>query len=140
MVVEPFLTGRNTGDNVRFGMAQNTAGPETFGDIELRPVFSCLLSKRDATCYFDQLAPPKRLRRFSGRPPIIEGDFTRTGNLPLIHLRRYLDTTGDLKPGTILYLVSCCWPAGNSRSSFVAQSVLLKCCLNAGLTRNIFCA
>ena len=107
-------------------------------DIELRPGFSCLLSKRDATCYFDQLAPPKRLRRFFGRPPIIEGDFTRTGDLSLIHLRRYLDTTGDLKPGTILYLVSCCWPAGNSRSSFVAQSVLLKCCLNAGLNAKHF--
>ena len=60
------------------------AGPETFGDIELRPGFSCLLSKRDATCNFDQLALPKHLRRFFGRPPIIAGEFARACNLPCI--------------------------------------------------------
>ena len=81
---------------------------------------------------------PKHLRRFFGRPPIIAGEFARACNLPFFHLKRYLDTTGDLKPDTILYSVSCCWPVGYSWSSFVALSVLLKSCLNAGLTRIYF--
>ena len=113
-------SGRNTGDNVRVchGTSQASlppprtpclAVPETFGDVELRPGSSCLLSKRDATC-----------------------------NLHFFHLKRYLDTTGDLKPDTILYPVSCCWPMCYSWSSFVGQSALLKCCLNAGLTRKHF--
>ena len=40
------------------------AGPETFRDIELRLAFSCLLSKRDATCYVDQLSFPRKLAPF----------------------------------------------------------------------------
>ena len=51
-----------------------------------------------------------------------------------MNAERYLDTTGDLKPDTILFPVSCCWSLGHSWSLFVAQSVLLKCCSNEGLT------
>ena len=58
------------------------AGPGTFGDIELRPGLSCLLSKRDAACCFNELALPKHLRCFFGRPPIIAGEFARACNLP----------------------------------------------------------
>ena len=44
----------------------------------------------------------------------------------------------DHTPDTILHAVSCCWPMGYSWSSFIARSVLLRCCLNAGFTRKHF--
>ena len=89
------------------------------------------MSKRDATCYVDKLAFPKHLRRFFGLPPIIAGKFARACNLPSFDLKRYLDTTGDLNQAR--YDSVSCWPTCYSWSSFVAQSVLLKYCLNARL-------
>ena len=82
--------GRNTGDNVRFGMAHNS--PKHHCRRPDRPVwldqkrsgisnfdrgFPVSCQKRDGTCYFDQLALPAHLRRLFGRPPVIAGDFAR---------------------------------------------------------------
>ena len=95
---------------------------EAFGDDLVH------LTKRDASCYFDQLKLPVHLRTFFGRPPVFAGELARRANISLDTLRSYVDTGGNVTPDTLLYPVSCCWPMGYSWSSFVAQSVLLAAC------------
>ena len=73
------------------------AGPETFGDIEFRPRFSCLLS-----------ADLPRTRA----PFSLDDIQASRVDLRACNLKRHLDTTGDLKPDTILHPISCCWPMG----------------------------
>ena len=145
-----FASGRNTGDNVSFGMSQNS--PKHHCRRPDCPVW--LDQERSGISNFDWCFPVScqnemplvvltnwlflntcdvsldglQSSRVNPRVPVIS-----------LHLKRYLDTTDDPKPDTIFYPVSCCWPTGNSWSSFVAQSVLMKCCLNTdGLDAKTF--
>ncbi|CAE7948685.1 Lgi2 [Symbiodinium sp. KB8] len=66
-------------------------------------------SKRDASCWFDQLQLPAAMQRWMGRPSVTA---------------RELCTVGGLLT----------WPMGFAWSSFVAQEFLLDTCSAAGLT------
>ncbi len=119
------------------------ASPAALVDLEGSVDRPVLLSKKDAKCYFDQLQLPEHLRPFFGRPSLRVHELIRHSRLPLADLRRLLapvmaslgcpwDELLRLDPA--VFPVSRCWPMGFSWSSFVAQSHLLSCCREAGLS------
>ena len=110
------------------------ATPVVFGDLELAHDEVLRLSKCDARCCFDQLMLPCGLKEWFGRPPITLGDLLRYTDTSLEELDALLPGVALLRGSDRLWPVSTSWPMGFSWSSFVAQSKLLKCCRDSGLT------
>ena len=94
------------------------------------------VSKRDAACWFDQLALPSSLRKWMARPSVGLGELMRAG-LTRQELKHMLEPgeTLELIGQQLLWPVSCCWPMGFSWSSYVARSFTLEVCAQAGLQR-----
>ena len=109
------------------------ATPEVFPDIEISNHERLYVSKRDASVYFDQLRLPPSIRSWFGRPPVLIGDLIKYGKLSLSEIQDTYVGSANLTDSLLLYPVCCTWPMGFSWSSFIAQSVLLNCCVSAGL-------
>jgi hypothetical protein len=82
--------------------------------------------------YFDQLELPRALRSFFGRPSVRVSELMAAG-MSLSAIRKKVADPDGISPSSLLFPVSRCWPMGFSWSSFVAQSVLLARCSDAGL-------
>ena len=109
------------------------ATPSAFLNIEARPETPLRIWKRDAQCFFDQLALPVALRAWFGRPPLALADLTVYGGASRDELQYFCD--GPLpNAGALVHPVCCTWSMGFSWSSFIAQSTLLAKCRDAGLT------
>ncbi|CAE7682373.1 UVR8 [Symbiodinium sp. CCMP2592] len=89
-------------------------------------------SKRDASCWFDQLSLPSELQRWMGRPPVTVEELRVIGGLSLDELEHFL-LPGESLDASQLFPVSLTWPMGFSWSSYVAQEVLLDICKSSGL-------
>ena len=108
------------------------ASPTRLGTIEVHPGQKLFVSKRDAKVYFDQLALPIGLQDHFGRPPLRVKDLVRDAVFTWEELRSCLGC--DITGSTLVFPLCLSWPMGFSWSSFIAQSVLLQCCVRSGLT------
>jgi hypothetical protein len=110
--------------------------PDALSDLEASCKRPLLLSKRDAQAYFDQLMVPSCLRSYFGRPHIFVSELLSAG-LSFKCIEKHFVGSDLLSPGCKVYPVSRCWPMGFSWSSYIAQSVLLARCGEAGLSSSI---
>lgn len=90
------------------------------------------VSKRDARCWFDQLAVPPALRRWFARPPVTSRELLSIGGFSRQEVASHLQT-GEVLSSRELWPVNHVWPMGFSWSSFIAQENLLHNCVASGL-------
>mmetsp|Transcript_39239 Transcript_39239/g.104782 ORF Transcript_39239/g.104782 Transcript_39239/m.104782 type:complete len:816 (+) Transcript_39239:142-2589(+) len=91
------------------------------------------VSKRDARCWFDQLAAPQQLRRWFARPSVTQQELYKWGGFTSAELRDHFEPGTSLEH-QVLWPVSRVWPMGFSWSSYVAQETLLELCARSGVT------
>ena len=111
------------------------ASPACFPHQELGPSDKLYVSKRDASCFFDQLALPDCLVPFMGRPWITRDELLGAGMTES-------ELSASLRPDTDSdavgwHPVSLVWCMGFSWSSTVGQQTLLSICAQAGLTQDL---
>ena len=113
------------------------ANPSSFLDLLVRPGEKLLLSKRDASTFFDSLKVPKALQEWFGQAPVRLGELLNLG-LKLEDIRRWADDLGEekLTRRTVLFPVNVVWPMGFSWSSCVAQDTSVGCVLEAGVAED----
>ena len=92
-------------------------------------------SKRDASCWFDQLQLPAAMQRWMGRPSITARELCTVGGLTPEQIQGFV-LPGDPADCETFFPVSLTWPMGFAWSSFVAQEFLLDTCSAAGLTES----
>ena len=110
------------------------ANPSSFLDLLVRPGEKLLLSKRDASTFFDSLTVPKALQEWFGQAPVRMGELLSLG-LKLDDIRSWTDDLGEkqLLKQTELFPVNVVWPMGFSWSSCIAQDTSVGCVLEAGV-------
>ena len=110
------------------------ANPSSFLDLLVRPGEKLLLSKRDASTFFDSLTVPKALQEWFGQAPVRMGELLSLG-LKLDDIRSWTDDLGEkqLRKQTELFPVNVVWPMGFSWSSCIAQDTSVGCVLEAGV-------
>ena len=110
------------------------ANPSSFLDLLVRPGEKLLLSKRDASTFFDSLKVPKALQEWFGQAPVRVGELLSLG-LKLDDIRSWTDDLGEkqLLKQTELFPVNVVWPMGFSWSSCIAQDTSVGCVLEAGV-------
>ena len=113
------------------------ASPTALAHIETTPSTRLFVSKRDMRAYFDQLALLEQLRPYFGRPPVRLRDILAYGETCEEELFGLDPALAICDRSTLLYPLCTTWPMGYAWSSFIAQSVLLKRCEEAGLDRSI---
>ncbi|CAE7271224.1 UVR8 [Symbiodinium sp. CCMP2592] len=105
---------------------RHLASPSALAFLECRPQHRVRCSKRDASCWFDQLRLPCKLQRWMGRPPVTLDELRDVGGM------NFEEVSGHLLPGEqcnqFLVPVSLTWPMGFAWSSYVAQEFLLDIC------------
>jgi len=89
-------------------------------------------SKRDASCWFDQLRLPTELQRWMGRPRVSLRDLCSIGGMTIEEVQTCL-LPGESHQAAWFYPVSLTWPMGFAWSSYIAQEVLLNTCHEAGM-------
>ena len=107
---------------------QHLASPTALTFLECK--FRC--SKRDASCWFDQLALPAGLRRWMGRPKISQQELCSIGGMTVEEVQACL-LPGELLDASRVCPVSLTWPMGFAWSSYIAQEFLLDVCRAADL-------
>jgi len=109
--------------------------PAMFAHIVKEPGRSLVFAKRDAKAFFDQLRLPEKLRPYFGRPRVQASELATALGCAVGDLSEWIDDLGkaSLKPSTMLTPVNTVWPMGFSWSSFIAQSVMVAACLDAGI-------
>ena len=116
------------------------ANPTALVDLEALDGARIRVSKRDAKCYFDQLTLPPHMRKWFGRPSLKLGDILKCTDMTKAELVSHLPSGARVADNLVLWPVCTSWPMGFAWSSFIAQSKLLQCCTNAGLTTNLMLA
>ena len=109
------------------------ANPATLVFLESSIETPIYLYKRDARCFFDQLAIPAEIQRWFGRPRLNVSEMIKYGDISLDELRSYWCGSSSLSLDTIAHPLCLSWPMGFAWSSFLAQSTLLSLCLRGGL-------
>jgi len=92
--------------------------------------------KRDARCYFDQLALPPELRQWFGRPSLAAHELLGAG-MSWKEILFFWPHTSSIEPSTTIHPCCSTWPMGFSWSSFLAQSYLLSRCVAGGLNTDM---
>ena len=111
------------------------ASPTALTHIETSAGTSLFVTKRDMRVYFDQLSLVENLRPYFARPPVRLRDLLRHGDICLHDLTALDHGLGVCDSSALLYPLCATWPMGFAWSSYIAQSVLLKRCEEAGLDR-----
>lgn len=124
------------------------ATPASLSTLEAsddRPLWA---SCRDGKVFFDQLRVPLALRPYFGRPAVSIAELLRpppceSGAAQAEGMTRseISDLVLDGPPvdeDTYLIPVNNAWPMGFGWSSYVAQSVMVSSCLNAGFKEEVF--
>ena len=96
------------------------------------------LSKRDASCWFDQLRLPVPLRVFMAKPPLTTGELRNAG-MPDEEQKRHLEQGQSWREG-FLFPLHHVWPMGFSWSSYIAQEEMLHVCHEAGIAETALLA
>ena len=91
------------------------------------------LYKRDAACFFDQLAIPDCMVQWFGRPRLPVDDILQFTDMGWDELRGFWRGRSECAHGIDAHPVCKCWPMGFAWSSFLAQSTLLHRCFAGGL-------
>ena len=112
---------------------RHLASPTALTFLECKEGQTIRCSKRDASCWFDQLALPKELQLWMGRPPVSRDELCFVGGMSGEEIQEHL-LTGSCIEADPLVPVSLTWPMGFAWSSYVAQEFLLDICKSAGLT------
>jgi len=94
------------------------------------------MSKRDGRCLFDQLAVPRCLIPWFGRPPVRVSELMQATGESLSRLQRLCPHLAGLGLHSLVFPCSKVWPMGFPWSSCIAQSVMLSACHRAGLHKH----
>lgn len=100
---------------------------------ECRPGHKIRCSKRDASCWFDQLALPEPLWRWMGRPHVTLHELQIVAGMTSSQVQDAI-LPGEVGDSSCYFSVSLTWPMGVAWSSFVAQEFLFHTCNAAGLS------
>ncbi|CAK9033355.1 unnamed protein product [Durusdinium trenchii] len=110
---------------------RHLASPTALTFLECSDGRPLRLSKRDATCWFDQLKLPSSLRRYMAKPPISTVELVNAG-MSVADQRQHMEDGHAWREG-LLYPLHCVWPMGFSWSSYIAQEEMLSVCQDAGI-------
>jgi hypothetical protein len=114
--------------------------PTSLAHLEATPTRPIWLSKKDGSCFFDQLMLPAQLCNFMGRPEVRVDELIGVEAMTLEEILSHLpDAERENVPVTVT-LVNRTWAMGFAWSSFVAQSVMTGCCLQTGIDSDCFLA
>ena len=110
---------------------RHLASPTALAHLECKPGKQIRCSKRDATCWFDQLRIPSELQRWMGRPSVSCDELYLAG----MTWEEIQDCRlpGEPEGVSSFYPVSLTWPMGFAWSSYIAQEFLLDICKAADL-------
>ena len=114
----------------------NIASPSALLALESSNDKPLRLYKRDAACFFDQLALPAPLQKWFGRPRLKAGDIMRFTDMGVEELATYWSGSSTIVADHDIHPFCLSWPMGFAWSSFLAQSTLLHQCFLGGLRRN----
>lgn len=117
---------------VRPPKPRHLASPTALTFLECKQGRQIRCSKRDASCWFDQLALPADLGRWMGRPRVSQRELCSIGGMTVEEVQACL-LPGDLLDASGLCPVSLTWPMGFAWSSYIAQEFLLDVCRAADL-------
>ncbi|CAE7309869.1 unnamed protein product, partial [Symbiodinium sp. KB8] len=92
------------------------------------------VSKRDASCWFDQLKLPQCLPQYMAKPAVSTTELVAAG-MPSHEQARYLEDGQVWREGQY-YPLHRVWPMGFSWSSYIAQEQMLDVCAKAGLAES----
>ena len=111
------------------------ANPSCFVDFLFREGENIYMSKRDILTCYDVIQAPTELQKWFGRPPVTLEELASHSHLSLAELEQYVVDSGSEKVSAsqLLYPSSTVWPMGFSWSSFVAQSLTINSCQEAGV-------
>ena len=110
---------------------RHLASPTALTFLECSDGRPLRLSKRDATCWFDQLKLPSSLRQYMAKPPISTVELVNAG-MSVADQRQHMEDGHAWREG-LLYPLHCVWPMGFSWSSYIAQEEMLSVCQDAGI-------
>ena len=110
---------------------RHLASPTALTFLECSDGRPLRLSKRDATCWFDQLKLPSSLRRYMAKPPISTVELVNAG-MSVADQRQHMEDGHAWREG-LLYPLHCVWPMRFSWSSYIAQEEMLSVCQDAGI-------
>ena len=110
---------------------RHLASPTALSFLECSKDRPLRVSKRDASCWFDQLALPSSLRQYMAKPPISTDELVKAG-MSCQEQLLYMETGHDWCEGQ-LFPVHHVWPMGFAWSSYIAQEVMLMICNRAGI-------
>lgn len=114
---------------------EHLACPSSLLHLEATAVKPLRVSKRDGSCWFDQLLLPLQLRKWMVRPPVHVSELVSIGEMPILEINVRMEAHEiTLTSQTCLYPVSRAWPMGFSWYSTIAESYLLHLCARAGMT------
>ena len=114
---------------------RHLASPTALCFLECGPKQQFRCSKRDASCWFDQLALPQALQLWMGRPRVTTNELEDIGGMTRAEIVEHMLPGQELETES-LAPVSLTWPMGFSWSSYVAQEFLLSICRSAGLAEH----
>ena len=108
---------------MRHPKPRHLASPTALSFMECLPGQKIRCSKRDASCWFDQLQLPASLQRWMGRPSVTARELCEEGGMTLEQVQSFV-LPGDRADCESFFPVSLTWPMGFAWSSFVAQEFL----------------
>ena len=110
---------------------RHLASPTALALLECSDGRPFRLSKRDATCWFDQLKLPVPLRAYMAKPPLSTEELKRAGMS--VHEQQQHMEEGQVWREGMLFPLHHVWPMGFSWSSYIAQEEMLSVCQAAGI-------
>ncbi|CAE7858645.1 PDE9A [Symbiodinium necroappetens] len=110
---------------------RHLASPTALSFLECSKDRPLRVSKRDASCWFDQLELPASLRLFMAKPAVSTDELVKAGMTCQEQLL-YMEAGHDWQEGQ-LFPVHHVWPMGFAWSSYIAQEVMLMICSRAGI-------
>jgi hypothetical protein len=114
--------------------------PTSLAHLEANSCHPIWVSKKDGSCFFDQLALLEQLQEYMGRPSVTVTELMKIGCFSREEVLAYLPDEERSTDAVTLYPVNLTWAMGYSWSSYVAQSVMTGCCKLAGATNDMFLA
>ena len=117
---------------------RHLASPTALSFLECTHEQPLRLSKRDASCWFDQLKLPVGLRQYMAKPPLSSDELACAG-MPVEEQKQHIEPGQTWERGQ-LFPLHHVWPMGFSWSSFIAQEEMLNICQEAGLPEDVLMA
>ena len=117
---------------------RHLASPTALTFLECTQEHPLRLSKRDASCWFDQLKLPQSLRMYMAKPALSAAELCKAG-MPVHEQQHHLEAGQTWCEGP-LFPLHHVWPMGFSWSSYVAQEEMLSVCEEAGIPQSALMA